>query len=173
MRRKKMNDRFKFRTGFKISYYDDAGNDKEAQLEINGNFSVDCGGAGVCVHSDKIDEAIDDLDPTDHERRTIIDFLNTNYDCMNDYWLIDNIDYLDQCSGLKDKNGNLIYKGDIVKTEWFDEKEIYQVGWDEKMACFCFENNDFFYLFDDLPADVVEIVGNIHENPELLEKNND
>ncbi len=79
----------------------------------------------------------------------------------------------EMCTGLKDKNGKLIYEGDIVKTEWFDEKTIYQVVWDEKMACFLFESNNFFYLFDDLPADVTEIIGNIHENPEMLEQSND
>lgn len=76
---------------------------------------------------------------------------------------------IELCTGLKDKNGKLIYEGDIVKTEWFDEKTIYQVVWDEKMACFCFDGKDIFYLFDDLPADVTEIIGNVHENPELLE----
>lgn len=74
----------------------------------------------------------------------------------------------EQCTGLKDKNGKLIYEGDIVKTEWFDEKTIYQVVWDEKMACFCFDSKDMFYLFDDLPAEVTEIIGNIDENPDLL-----
>lgn len=75
----------------------------------------------------------------------------------------------EQCTGLKDKNGKLIYEGDIVKTEWFDEKTIYQVVWDEKMACFYFDSKDMLYLFDDLPAEVTEIIGNIDENPELLE----
>lgn len=75
---------------------------------------------------------------------------------------------LEVCTGLKDKNGKLIYEGDIVKTEWFDEKTIYQVVWDEKMACFYFDSKDMFYLFDDLPAEVTEIIGNIDENPDLL-----
>ena len=79
----------------------------------------------------------------------------------------------EQCTGLKDKNGKLIYEGDIVKTEWFDEKTIYQVVWDEKMACFYFDSKDMFYLFDDLPAEVTEIIGNIDENPELLEVQDD
>lgn len=74
----------------------------------------------------------------------------------------------EQCTGLKDKNGKLIYEGDIVKTEWFDEKTIYQVVWDEKMACFYFDSKDMFYLFDDLPAEITEIIGNIDENPDLL-----
>lgn len=78
-----------------------------------------------------------------------------------------------RCTGLRDKKGRLIYEGDIVKTEWFDEKTIYQVVWDEKMACFCFDGKDIFYLFDDLPTDVTEIIGNVHENPELLEQSND
>lgn len=80
---------------------------------------------------------------------------------------------IEQCTGLRDKNGKLIFEGDIVKTEWFDEKTIYQVVWDEKMACFCFDGKNIFYLFDDLPADVTEIIGNIHEKPEMLEQSND
>ncbi len=36
------------------------------------------------------------------------------------------------------------------------------------MACFYFDSKDMFYLFDDLPAEVTEIIGNIDENPDLL-----
>ena len=74
----------------------------------------------------------------------------------------------EQCTGLKDRNGTLIYEGDIVKTEQFGEVTIYQVIWDMKTAKFLFENKYISFSFDDLPADVTEIISNIHENKELL-----
>lgn len=98
----------------------------------------------------------------------------------------ENCDIL-QCTGLKDKNGKLIYEGDIVKYAEFDwtdfsfkdwETEIAQVVWgntyDNYYPAFDLKDTDFdgtnsfAYLFNE--GWTIEVIGNIYESPELLEE---
>lgn len=80
---------------------------------------------------------------------------------------------LEQCTGLKDKNGNLIYEGDIVKrhSKYSEEENdvILQVEWNCKGGRYITtdkkHDNWFFSMFDY----EYEVIGNIHENSELLE----
>ncbi|EGN9320065.1 TPA_asm: hypothetical protein GI567_11265 [Listeria monocytogenes] len=69
-----------------------------------------------------------------------------------------------QYTGLKDKYGKKIFEGDIC---WEEHNECYGVV--------KFEDAKFLYLWENIAedlwevADSIEIYGNIHENPELLE----
>ena len=80
---------------------------------------------------------------------------------------------LEQCTGLKDKNGKLIYEGDIINyglsgkvntVENFAQK-IFQGKY---VVEFC---EYYFSPFNHVNTKAVEVIGNIHENPELLEDN--
>lgn len=117
-----------------------------------------------------------------------------------------NLDNLMQATGLKDKNGKLIYEGDIVKDLTYSNNVKYICAFlpifgglglisnkDLKDYEFCKENwkdyttnakvrmldNRFklanqgnkliCFNMNDLKIDGFEIIGNIYENPELLE----
>lgn len=77
-----------------------------------------------------------------------------------------------QCTGLKDKNGKLIWENDIVRTVYDGNEHIYQVVWDESELDFKATNGKENYEsnFEYLPCcDEIEILGNCFDNPDLLE----
>ena len=90
-----------------------------------------------------------------------------------------------QCTGKVDKNGKLIYEGDIVK--YFCPAEYCSDGLHKCPECYSGENGSVYYdedlamyeyisksdqcsLTDNIRTEEdLEVIGNIYENPELLE----
>lgn len=82
-----------------------------------------------------------------------------------------------QSTGLKDKNGKLIFEGDVIKYYFDDDSEDFIVKYSEKNLAFITETLDGKYQnnfigYDIIPTKEYEIIGNIFENKELLNGTN-
>ncbi len=104
-------------------------------------------------------------DSTDDQDSILVDSLNA----INGSLESDRYDFM-QFTGLLDKNGKEIYEGDIVK--YFDYK--YDVKFHAGMFGIIFKDDfdpiSHFYLDSNLVKLNLEVIGNIYENKNLLER---
>ena len=76
-------------------------------------------------------------------------------------------DCLMQFTGLLDKNGKEIYEGDVVKLGYKEPFQALEIRWVRDHYEFC--KGDLELLPVQAPStDQMEVIGNIHENPELI-----
>lgn len=167
-----MQDRFKFNAVVSGYYGIDTPKNYE---EFEPKFylkNVDVINDGdIGINRDTLEETIKQSLPNINysEFNQIMQFFEDNSNSNdNELFLTITPDEIIQCTGLKDKNGELIYEGDIVK--W--GQQIYAIIWQGsrfvlkkdicKKACdynlSCFDGTE------------LEIIGNIYENPELVEQ---
>lgn len=87
-----------------------------------------------------------------------------------------------QCTGRKYANDKLLFEGDIVK--WYSDyddtwgyshtAEYYGVVvWNANDYCWNIKVNDELIPFNDYDWDISMVVGNIHDNPELLQRSDE
>lgn len=106
-----------------------------------------------------------------------IDFNNNtvtgSFDGKNNDWCLFSLDgkygdvILRQYTGLKDKNGKEIYKRDIVSYFGIKYEVLFRNG------AFGWMEDGEFYSFNEMAPSVFdefEVIGNVYENPELLEE---
>lgn len=85
-------------------------------------------------------------------------------------------DTVGQYTGLTDKNGVEIYEGDVVmvtnlQADGFGKQMKTTIVYDEELACFDFKALDRQRcICNSVLETELEVIGNICDNPELLEK---
>ena len=96
---------------------------------------------------------------------------------------IDDIKTVGRYTGLCDKNGKKIFEGDIVSTKYElgrGSYYVFEVYYNENLCQFALTINSGSYTknkqydwlqLTSLKANKVEVIGNIHDNKELLNEN--
>lgn len=100
----------------------------------------------------------------------------TGFEYYNEVDIIHAVEAIEQYTGMEDKNYVEIYEGDIVKGRYLSQQHLSYIP-----AMVIFDDTDLSYLLvirgekdalqflNKYDVDNLEVIGNIHENSDLLE----
>ena len=101
-----------------------------------------------------------------YHEKTVEVYFNDNAD--NVPYKFDEVELIEN-TGFKDKNGTSIFVGDIVKTEVRNKVYLQVVGKADVCNAVVLENKIHSSLFSFSDEKIVEVIGNIYENKDILE----
>ena len=108
------------------------------------------------------------LDTTENDRTIIIYFDRFGNKCR----IFVDPSTIGEYTGLKDKNGERIFEGDILRQAYHPEEDVI-IEWHDGRFKFRKRNKPKDYGYESLccvqnTVDYLKVIGNIHDNPELL-----
>ena len=167
-----MEDRFNF-NAIVTGYYDIDTPDEYAEFEPQiylENVDIWSGG-DIGISREDLELAIQNQYPKLKKRQfnQIMKFFEDNsISSDNEAYLTILPHKIIQCTGLKDKNGKLIYEGDICKYKFEEIGEQKAIIYFNKELCSFLAKplNDFQYT----RINDCEVIGNIYENHKLIER---
>jgi uncharacterized phage protein (TIGR01671 family) len=97
-----------------------------------------------------------------------IDFVKRMLNTESAWRRFDEIELI-QYTGLKDKNDKEIFEGDLIKVNGSEELDLVKYLDGSYYGVNPKYHNTLRYNLDYKTRDIAELIGNIYENPELLE----